>query len=193
VFKNKFDESICKKVICTDSFTNHLSSPNVFGISDDEKSHNELITSKRNSDKDIPIKTIKGVEYIHSSYIKRNKHLINANKVCITSASNFGAKTVIPKAFSVNAGVACSYSYLAVTDADMSNEEVQNCVEYLRLRPVRQLIKQMKKTQHVFRDVYCLVPWQDFKTPWTEERFYETYGYTKEEIVYVNSEVNLYK
>ena len=193
VFKNKFDESICKKVICSDSFTNHLSSTNVFGISDDEKSHNDLITSKRNSDKDIPIKTINGVEYIHPSYIKKNKHLINANKVCITSASNFGAKTVIPKAFSVNAGVACSYSYIVVTDADMSNEEVQNCVEYLRLRPVRQLIKQMKKTQHVFRDVYCLVPWQDFKTPWTEELFYETYGYTKEEIAYVNSEVNLYK
>ena len=193
VFKNKFDESICKKVICSDSFTNHLSSTNVFGISDDEKSHNDLITSKQNSDKDIPIKTINGIEYIHPSYIKKNKHLINANKVCVGKASNFNAKSVIPKAFSVNVGIACSYSYLVVTDADMSREEVQNCVEYLRLRPVRQLIKQMKKSQNIPRDVYCLVPWQDFKTPWTEERFYETYGYTQEEIDYVNSEVNLYK
>ena len=44
-----------------------------------------------------------------------------------------------------------------------------------------------KPTQDAARNVYELVPLQDFSKPWTDQELYEKYGLTQDEIDYIES------
>lgn len=44
-----------------------------------------------------------------------------------------------------------------------------------------------KISQDAMRGVYSLVPIQDFSEQWTDEKLYQKYGLTEEEIAFVES------
>ena len=46
-----------------------------------------------------------------------------------------------------------------------------------------------KITQNTTSKSYDFVPLQDFSKPWTDEELYSKYGFTKEEIDYIESSV----
>ena len=44
-----------------------------------------------------------------------------------------------------------------------------------------------KNAQHNMRDVFSLVPIQNFDESWTDEKLYKKYGLTKDEIDFIES------
>ena len=49
------------------------------------------------------------------------------------------------------------------------------------------MVSMLKITQNCMKNVYSLVPIQDFTKPWTDEELYEKYGLTQEEIDFIES------
>ena len=66
-------------------------------------------------------------------------------------------------------------------------EECKNVVSYITTKFLRFLVMLKKVTQDTTRNVYSLVPIQDFSQPWTDEMLYKKYGLTEEEIAFIES------
>jgi site-specific DNA-methyltransferase (adenine-specific) len=45
----------------------------------------------------------------------------------------------------------------------------------------------LKSTQHITKKVYGFVPQQDFSQVWTDDRLYEKYGITPDEVTFINT------
>lgn len=195
IFRNKHDYNISKKVMEKHSlFFDEIVSAYDFFKTRDGKTCRHFVTDDKVNDNDVMCYTSKGYKYLPCDMIRKNLDFVDIKKICV-SASGVSVSgkcdNVFTKPIILHEGSICSESY-NILKVNLSEEELNNCLDYIKLRPVRQLIKQNVRSQNIGRESWKFVPWQDFKTPWTEERFYETYGYTKEEIAYVNSEVKTY-
>lgn len=49
------------------------------------------------------------------------------------------------------------------------------------------MVMLIKTTQHASKKVYQLVPIQDFTQSWTDEKLYQKYGLSKDEIAFIES------
>ena len=66
----------------------------------------------------------------------------------------------------------------------------QGCTRsYLRTRFVRFLVSLRKSTQDAAKDLYAFVPDIPLNRAWTDEKLYERYGLTTEEIAFIESMV----
>lgn len=197
-YRNAIDKSIRDKVLSKHTlFFNDIISPgDFFKTKENGQKCIKVVTDVRVNDDDVLCKTSRGDKYLIIDRVKKHRDYIDIRKICVPAAygSNpiTGGDYVMSKPVILEKGYVCSDSYNIVM-ANLTDIELENCLAYMKMRPVRQLLKQNKNSQGLYRDVWSLVPWQDFKEPWTEERFYETYGYTQEEIDYVNSTIKQYQ
>jgi len=95
---------------------------------------------------------------------------------------------VTGKPFLGKPGSCCSETYLIIGPY-ASESEAKNIMSYMRTRFFRFLVLLKKNTQHAPREVYSLVPIQDFSEPWTDEKLYKKYGLTPDEIAFIESMV----
>ncbi|MCD7709820.1 MAG: hypothetical protein LUI04_00440, partial [Porphyromonadaceae bacterium] len=63
--------------------------------------------------------------------------------------------------------------------------ETKNALLYLNTKTFRLLVGLKKITQHGTSDVYSFVPMQDFSEEWSDEKLYKKYGFTHEEIAFI--------
>lgn len=85
-------------------------------------------------------------------------------------------------------GEACTETYLVA--GRFNNEKTASrYAAYLRTRFVRFLVSLRKATQHANRGVYAFVPDISLNRTWTDEKLYERYGLTREEIAFIESTV----
>ena len=49
------------------------------------------------------------------------------------------------------------------------------------------MVSMLKITQNSMKNVYSLVPLQDFSKPWTDEELYAKYGLSEDEIAFIES------
>ena len=68
-----------------------------------------------------------------------------------------------------------------------SQKEAENCESYFKNKFFRLLVETIKSTQGVNKDVFELVPIQNFNESWTDEKLYQKYKLTDEEIKYIES------
>ena len=80
----------------------------------------------------------------------------------------------------------CTETYLVAGTFD-NREQAENLISYIKTRFFRFFVLYKKNTQNAARGVYALVPIQDFNEPWTDEKLYSKYGFTDEEIEYIES------
>ncbi len=66
-------------------------------------------------------------------------------------------------------------------------EEAENVLGYMTTKFFRFVVMLIKNTQESRRNVYALVPTQDFSEPWTDEKLYKKYGLTEDEIAFIES------
>ena len=66
-------------------------------------------------------------------------------------------------------------------------EYAKNLMTYMTTKFFRFLVLQKKNTQHATKQVYSLVPDQDFSKPWTDAELYAKYNLTEEEIAFIES------
>ena len=128
--------------------------------------------------------------WIAEYQIPKNRHAIPLHKVLIPAA-NGSLDQVLGKPFYAEPGSVCSQTYLVIGyDADnafSSKEECENVISYIKTRFFRYLVSIKKKTQNGPRGVYQFVPLQDFSKAWTDEELYKKYGFSDEEISFIET------
>ena len=80
----------------------------------------------------------------------------------------------------------CTETYLLV-GAFKTRKEANNVTQYISSKFFRFLVSLIKNTQDCMKKVYSFVPMQDFSESWTNEKLYQKYGLTEEEIAFIES------
>jgi len=62
-------------------------------------------------------------------------------------------------------------------------------MDYMKTRLFRFLVSQFMYSHHITKDSYSLVPILDMTKQWTDEKLYDRYGLTAEEIVFIESKI----
>jgi hypothetical protein len=74
-------------------------------------------------------------------------------------------------------------------ELNLTNETAKNLYNYLQTKFVRFLISLAKANQNGTRQTYRLVPLQDIKQEWTEEKLFKKYKISTEEQEYIKTKV----
>lgn len=82
----------------------------------------------------------------------------------------------------------CTETYLVIGAYD-SQKQAENLVAYMKTRLFRFLVSQFMYSHHITKDAYAFVPILDMNTEWTDEKLYERYGLTEEEIAFIESKI----
>jgi site-specific DNA-methyltransferase (adenine-specific) len=82
----------------------------------------------------------------------------------------------------------CSHSYLTIGQY-ANKEHAENLYKYLETKFVRFLLLQAMSSIHITKSTFVFVPLQDFSQVWTDEKLYEKYGFTDEEIAYIEEAI----
>ena len=121
--------------------------------------------------------------------VTKGKEMIAWHKIYIGEAgsgSDSFPHSILSTPFYGEPNTICNQSYLVI--GPFSNKtECYNAISYIKTRLFRFMILQKKNSQHAMRQVYTLVPLQDFSHPWTDEMLYKKYGLTEEEIAFIES------
>lgn len=130
-----------------------------------------------------------GTSYINISDIEKNNSIVNKYKVYIPragSGSDAFPHPILGKPFVGKPNTACTETYIFI--GPFKDEmECNNVVSYICTKFFRFLAMLKKVTQDTTRNVYSLVPLQDFSHPWTDEMLYKKYGLTDDEIAFIES------
>jgi site-specific DNA-methyltransferase (adenine-specific) len=130
-----------------------------------------------------------GVGFMERSLITKNIELIDRYKVLIPragSGSDTFPHSILGKPFVGPPGSACTETYIVIGDYD-NPEECHNLCTYVSTLFFRFLVLLTKSTQDAAAKVYTFVPMQNLNEPWTDEKLYQKYGLTKEEIAFIES------
>lgn len=172
-------------------FMTHVSPRKPFGISTDFTKTDSFKDSKTGL-KD-PIACYgkgKQLGYIESSFVSAHKEWIDRWKVMVPRANNIGTELNDDNlnAFVLTPGYVCTESYIVIgADLNLSKEQCENLVTYLKTRFVRFLHSLAKTSQDATAKTYRFVPMQDFSKPWTDAELYKMYNLTPDEIAYIES------
>ncbi|MHB1295261.1 MAG: Eco57I restriction-modification methylase domain-containing protein [Anaerolineae bacterium] len=82
----------------------------------------------------------------------------------------------------------CTETYLVV-GAFEKRVQAENLVRYMKTRFFRFLVAQFMYSHHITKDSYAFVPILDMNSEWTDEKLYERYGLTKDEIAFIESKI----
>lgn len=144
---------------------------------------------KKISDTEVIVYGSRGDGWVSPMEVVTNKSLIDQWKVLIAAAGSGSDKfphPILGKPFVPPLHSACTETYVAIGPFN-SKEEAENAMGYISTQFFRFLVMLMKPTQHALRKVYSYVPVQDFTQEWTDEKLYEKYGITEDEIAFIES------
>lgn len=127
--------------------------------------------------------------YIERSKITRNDSWIDQYKLFVPYAIGSGnSKTDVVKPIVAGPGTCCTETYLVFGPFENRKLAV-NAKSYISTRFFHFLLTLKKNTQHATRRVYEFVPEQDYNESWSDEKLYEKYNFTDEEISFIESMV----
>lgn len=145
-------------------------------------------TTKR--DGDVLVYQNGGIGYTPKKSIKTGANLINRWKLFVGyAAPGTGNKDTYPHRiistpFVGGVGSISSETYLCIGPFGSKNE-AESVLSYLSCRLTRLLILLRKPSQHVTQKVYASVPTQDWTKKWTDSDLYAKYGFTNDEISFI--------
>lgn len=133
-----------------------------------------------------------GYAWVRYKDIPKNQSALQLHKVYYPEA--YGTATdpyVIGKPFYGEPNSVCSQTYMVVgydvNTHNLSKEQCESIVTYMKTRFFRYMVSIKKKTQHTPRDVFQFVPLQDWSKNWTDADLYKKYNLTSEEISYIET------
>ena len=129
----------------------------------------------------------RGTGYVSRDAIKKNKQLLDKWKVLVPEAHG-GQKipdSVLGKPWLCEPESACTQTFLTFwVESELQAKSVES---YYRTKFFRHLVSLRKITQHALNSTYSWVPQQSWDQVWTDEKLYEKYKLTKDEIAFVES------
>lgn len=129
------------------------------------------------------------VRYIPSSYPVPKKDYIDDFKMFMArnqGSGFFGEK--FSKPVFAKPGELCTETFIVIGGFD-SEEKMMNCWSYIKTKFFRALVGVKKNDQGAAQSVYQYVPLQDFSKSWTDNELYAKYGLTKDEIDFIENNV----
>ena len=137
------------------------------------------------------IRTMKrNVGYIARKSVTKNPHLIDTWKVLVPKAFNGGdglPHQIVGKPLIAPSPSVCTQSFLFFhVESRKAAESLQS---YYTTRFFRFVTSLRKITQDALTSTYAWVPIQTWDQTWTDETLYAKYGITKEEQLYIASQV----
>ena len=129
-----------------------------------------------------------GVAFIDKKEININQDLIDKHKVYITEAYGLGSSTpyqVLNKPFYGEPNSICTETYLQI-GTFKSKKVCKNVIKYIQTKFFRFLVLMIKNTQHATRNVYQLVPIQNFENGINDDFLFKKYQLTQNEIRFID-------
>lgn len=130
-----------------------------------------------------------GVGYISPAEIEKNIEWVNKPKVFLSRAYNAGdvyPHQILGKPILGKPGTCCTETYMVLGPLS-SVKEAENFISYIKTKFFRCLVMLKKTSQMLSQGVYSFVPIQDFSKPWTDEELYAKYGFSDEEISFIDA------
>lgn len=159
--------------------------PNTFKGYKDKRDESDLLIYVSGNDREIRGTTA----YCPVNEVCRGRDMIPRYKVYIAKAgsgSDSFPHSILGRPFVGEPGTICTETYLLIGPFD-DKPTCENVISYITTKFFRFLVLLMKNTQNATREVYSLVPMQDFSRSWTDEDLYNKYGLTPEETAFIDS------
>ena len=140
----------------------------------------------------LNIGTKRETAWVAPHYVTKNQHLVDTWKVLIPKAGSgrerekSGVDLVLGPPLVAAPGAVCTLTYV-VAGPLASKVEADSVYSYLRTKFARFLVSLRKISQDAPRGVYGFVPQQAWTEKWTDEKLYEKYGLTEDEIAFIES------
>ncbi len=99
-----------------------------------------------------------------------------------------GKRRVFSKIDILPPGTICTETYL-VTGAYKTKKQAVNLMGYMKTHFFRFLVSQFMYSHHITKDSYSFVPILDMNQVWTDKKLYKRYGFTPEEIEFIESKI----
>lgn len=130
------------------------------------------------------------VGYIAENEILQNKEWIYKHKVIAPYAVGSGdSKTDVVKPLYSEPGSCCSETYIVYGPYE-TKVETDNVISYIKTRFFHFFLTLKKNTQHATKRAYSFVPVQDFHESWNDEKLFEKYGLSSDEIEFIENMVH---
>jgi site-specific DNA-methyltransferase (adenine-specific) len=97
-----------------------------------------------------------------------------------------GRRRVFAKIDILPPGTICTETYLVI-GAYNQKDLAENLVTYMKTRLFRFLVAQFMYSHHITKEAYAFVPILDMSSKWTDEKLYQKYGLTSDEIAFIES------
>jgi site-specific DNA-methyltransferase (adenine-specific) len=184
--------NILRKVLCRNEImmSKIVSSISPFGISTKERG-----SISPHNPSDVCLISSAGRGYLTRNQIQKGVDLIDSYKVIVSQTgsehagepSRDGLYRVLTSTMQVlNPNEICTHSYLTIGDFD-NQEKPNGLLCYLQTKFARFLILQAMSSIHLSKSTFQFVPLQDFSINWTDEKLYDKYELSPEEIEFVES------
>ena len=189
--------SILDKTSKSQSFSSIVSTTKPFGVRKDLFNNSGRYPESRLSETPfqggIKIHGVKGLKggarrvvgYVDKSFVKDPHNALNRYKLFFTTSYSTNAVNA-PAPIIAEPGEACTETFLVIGPF-ANKEELANCDSYMETNLFKFLLYSGKGTMQVTREVFALIPLQDFSHPWTDEMLYKKYKLTEEEIAFIES------
>lgn len=207
VIRDYYSALIVSKIDSSNSFSSIVSARKPFGLGADiTRKSPESFSDEPMKEFNIKFYAWSGtpiVKYTTQGVLK-NLTLMKSFKVFISKTADppmrFGRenKEILRKPFLGYPNEACSETYLTIGCCS-EIREVKSIEKYIKTKFLRFLVLQKKKTQNVSREVFELVPLQDFtensdidwskSVPEIDAQLYQKYGLSEEEIQFIETNV----
>ena len=129
--------------------------------------------------------------WISEKQLPKNKQTKDLHKVFIPAAAGNGNgkdSQILGRPLYGEPGSVCSQTFLVIgyrQKDNLTKEECENIIDYIKTRFFRYLVSIKKKTQNGPRGVYQFVPMVDFSRKWTDDELYEKYKLSANDINYI--------
>ncbi len=168
-------------------FDQQVSSQKPFGL----RTFFRGVENKSSKD-DVLVLQSGGRAWTSRSEITTGEDLIDKWKVFTSKSSSEhagqvdknGQRRVLSLSGVIPPGSVVTETYILLGAYD-TEKEARNCFSYVVTRFFRYLIAVRSSAQDLARSAYQFVPIQDFSKTWTDQRLYEKYGITDDEIAHI--------
>lgn len=180
-------------------FSEICSARNPFGYSSDLFNNPERypnanlsMTEKEGKYKIYGIRGKKGgakrtIGYIDIESVKKSNEDVEKYKLYFSKAY-MTTSTVPPEIIIGEPGTVCTETFIKIGSFE-NKSEAENCLSYIKTRFFRALLFYNRHSLNISRESFSLIPIQDFTKPWTDEKLYRKYELSKEEIEFIEENV----
>jgi hypothetical protein len=149
-------------------------------------------TATKSSEQDVLVLQSGGRAWTSKAQVTAGVDLIDKWKVFTSKSSSEhagqvdknGQRRVLSLSGVIPPGSVVTETYILLGAYD-TEQEARNCFTYVVTRIFRFLIAVRSSAQDLARSAYSFVPLQDFSRPWKDEDLYGKYGFTGDEIAYI--------